>query len=143
MIGTLLLGILVAHASFAAPAQTGAAQPPVPSVTETTPEKPWPPTGVSRLGPELTPPQLVKEVKPGYTAAAMKAKIEGSVVLEAVVQTNGAVGEVRVKRSLDREFGLDDEAVNALKKWRFSPGKKDGAAVPVLVEVEMTFTLKK
>ena len=73
----------------------------------------------------------------------MRAKIQGNVQLEAVVQTDGTIGEVRVTRSLDREFGMDDEAVTCLKKWLFTPGVKDGVAVPVLVEVEMTFALRK
>ena len=46
-------------------------------------------------------------------------------------------------RSLDAEFGLDDEAVKTVKKWEFTPGKKDGEVVPMLIEVEMSFTLRK
>ena len=61
--------------------------------------------------------------------------------MEAVVQTDGTVGEVRVVRSLDQKFGLDDEAVKAVKQWRFVPGQKDGVAVPVVVEIEMTFNV--
>ena len=60
--------------------------------------------------------------------------------MEVVVRKDGTVGDVRVKKSLDRKFGLDDEAVRAVKEWRFVPGKKNEAAVPVLVEIEMTFT---
>jgi len=52
--------------------------------------------------------------------------------LEAVVRTDGTVGEVRVVRSLDKKFGMDEEAVKTLKQWRCAPGKKDGVAVPVL-----------
>lgn len=73
----------------------------------------------------------------------MRAKVEGGVLLEAVVQTDGTVGEVCVKRSLDRQFGLDDEAIATVKKWKFTAGTKDGVAVPVLVEIEMTFSLRK
>ena len=47
------------------------------------------------------------------------------------------------KRSLDRQFGLDDEAVPSVKKWKFTAGTKDGVAVAVLVEIEMTFSLRK
>ena len=72
----------------------------------------------------------------------MKSKIEGIVEMEAVVLTDGTVGEVRVVRSLDKQFGLDDAAVEALKKWRFTPARREGIAVPVLVTVEMTFTLR-
>ena len=106
-----------------------------------TAEKPWPPPGVLREGPGVTTPRLIKEVKPNYTAEAMRNKVQGVVFLEAVVNTDGTVGEVRVKRSLDKASGLDDEAVNCVKKWVFTPGAKGGVAVPVLVEVEMAFTL--
>ena len=57
--------------------------------------------------------------------------------MEAVVLTDGTVGEVRVTQPLDP--GLDDEAVKALKQWTFSPGTKDGRPVPVSVEIEMSF----
>jgi protein TonB len=90
----------------------------------------------------LTPPRLVSEVKPEYTNEAKEAGIQGTVLLDAVVLEDGTVGEVRVSRSLDRVHGLDDQAIKALKQWRFEPGRKDGKAVPVRVEVEMTFTLK-
>jgi periplasmic protein TonB len=129
-----------------------AAQPPVAAVHErgvrqaspasSHPERPWPPPGVSRLGPQITAPRLIRDRKPNYTADAMKAKIQGRIGLEVVVRADGTVGDVRVVRSLDKEHGLDDEAVNAVKEWRFAPGTKDGAAVPVLVEVEMTFVMR-
>ena len=91
-------------------------------------------------GSGVTAPRVVQDAKPHYVADAMRADIQGSIKLEAVVQTDGTVGEVRVVRSLDKKFGLDEEAVNAMKRWRFEPGKKDGVAVPVLVSVEMTFS---
>ena len=108
-------------------------------------EKPWPPAGVVAYAPGtgIVAPKLVKDVKPNYTADAMRAKIEGNVSLEIVVLTDGKVGDVRVTQSLDREFGLDDQAVAAVKRWEFTPGTKDGVAVPVAVKVEMSFTVKK
>ena len=106
-------------------------------------ETPWPPAGVLRLGPGITAPRLVKDVKPSYTAAAMRAKIAGAVWMDVVVNVDGKVGDVRVTHSLDREYGLDDQAVAAVKKWEFKPGTKDGAPVPVVVQIEMTFTLRK
>jgi TonB family protein len=64
--------------------------------------------------------------------------------MEAVVLPDGTVGDVRVVRSLDKRYGVDDEAVKALKQWQFTPGKnKDGVSVPVVIEVEMTFTVGK
>ena len=94
-------------------------------------------------GAGVTSPQAIKEVKPVYTARALQAKIQGSVWLKAVVLANGDVGDVTVTKSLDAEHGLDDEAINALRQWKFKPGSKDGKAVAVEVTVEMTFTLKK
>src|SRR5438067_1914833 len=99
------------------------------------------PSGVFRQGDGVTQPRLLKDVKPQYTSDAMRAKIQGGVLLEVVVNVDGTVGEVRVVRSLDRWYGLDDQAVNAAKMWRFTPGTKDGQPVPVLVTIEMTFTL--
>jgi protein TonB len=100
------------------------------------------PGSVARPGGGVTAPQIEKEVKPVYTDAAKKERIQGTVKMDVVVLADGAVGDVTVTQSLDKKHGLDDEAVKAVRQWRFVPGKKDGKAVPVLVEIEMTFTLK-
>ncbi|MFL6281522.1 MAG: energy transducer TonB [Vicinamibacterales bacterium] len=89
----------------------------------------------------VTAPMLLHETKPKYTAEAMRARIQGVIVLECVVMPDGLVGNVRVVRSLDSVYGLDDQAVKALKEWRFQPGMKDGLAVPVLVTIEMSYAL--
>ena len=142
MLGPILLAMLVANG--AATAQAGGTVPPAPA-TQQPAETPWPPEGVYRVGKGVTLPRVITDVKPSYTADALRAKVQGLVALEAVVLTDGTVGEIRLKRSLDRRFGLDDEAVAALKKWRFAPGTgtKDGVAVPVLLEIEMSFTTRK
>jgi len=132
MLVPIVLTILFAAAQ--ATAQSSAPQAPA--------ETPWPPAGVYRQGPGVTMPRLIKEVRPSYLPEAMRKGIQGSVMLEAVVQTDGTIGEVRVTRSLDKASGMDEEAVACLKKWRFAPGKKDDVPVPVLVEVEMSFTLR-
>jgi TonB family protein len=98
--------------------------------------------GAYRPGSGIELPRVIREVKPQYTADAMRAKIQGVVELEAVVQPDGTVGAVQVTRSLDRTFGLDQQAINAVKQWRFIPGTRLGQAVPVLVTVELTFTLR-
>lgn len=85
-------------------------------------------------------PVLTREVKPNYTEDAMRRKVQGFVEMEAVVKTDGTVGDVTVTRSLDPD--LDQEAMKALRQWGFKPGTKDGQPVPVLVNVEMTFTLR-
>jgi TonB family protein len=97
---------------------------------------------VYRPGNGVTYPRLVREVKPKYTPEAMDAKIQGVVWLEAVVLDTGDIEDVEVTQSLDDVYGLDQAAVEALKQWRFTPGTKDGKPVAVLIEVEMSFTLK-
>ena len=126
-----------ATAAGAAPAL----QEPVSEAAPAKPEPPWPPEGVFRAGGAVTAPKVLKEVRVSYTADAVRAKVQGGVALEAVVLGDGTVGEVRVVRSLDKRYGLDEESVKALKQWQFTPGRKDGVAVPVVVEVEMTFTI--
>jgi len=98
--------------------------------------------GAYRPGNGVTQPRLLREVKPNYTADAMRAKIQGVVWLEAVVMENGSVGQVRVTRSLDPTFGLDLEAERTVKKWVFAPGMRLGQPVPVVIEIEMSFTLR-
>lgn len=92
--------------------------------------------------PGITLPQVVHEVKPDYTRAAMDAKIQGSVWMDVVIDQAGDVTNVAVKRSLDDQFGLDAKAVEAAYQWKFKPGSKDGKPVSVRVTIEITFTLK-
>ena len=141
MLGPIVIAALLAQGQFVGP-PTPPRLPPPPPPQQASVETPWPPPGVSRPGNGVTTPKLIHEVKPTYRAGAMRAKIQGRVVLEAVVLVDGTVGEVRVTRSLDKQYGMDDEAASVLKKWTFAPGMKDGIAVPVVIEIEMTFTMK-
>jgi periplasmic protein TonB len=98
--------------------------------------------GAYRPGSGVTLPSVIREVKPAYTADAMRAKVQGSVWLECIVMPDGSVGEVKVTRSLDPIFGLDQEAIKAAKLWRFRPGMRQGEPVPVIITIELTFTLR-
>ena len=98
--------------------------------------------GVYQPGSGVSLPIKLKEVKPQYTADAMRAKIQGVVVLECVVMPDGTVGDIHVIRSLDPVFGLDQKAIEAARQWRFIPGTKGGQPVPVLISIEMEFTLR-
>ena len=89
-----------------------------------------------------TMPRMVREVKPDYTPEAKQQGIQGVVQLSVVVKDNGTVGEVKVTKSLDDKYGLDEQAVTAMKKWVFKPGTKDGKPVAVRVDVEMSFRLR-
>ena len=99
--------------------------------------------GAFRLGtPGLVSPDVLFEKKPEYTSEAMRAKVQGTVEVEAVVNDDGTVGQVRIVRSLDDRFGLDQKAIEAVRNWRFRPGTRFGKPVPVLVLIELTFTLR-
>jgi TonB family protein len=98
--------------------------------------------GAYRPGNGVTEPRLVRDVKPQYTSDAMRAKIQGVVWLECIVQPDGSVAQVNIVKSLDPVFGLDQEAVKAAKQWKFVPGLRNGQPVPVYITIEMTFTLR-
>jgi len=98
--------------------------------------------GFYRPGNGVETPRLLREVKPQYTAQAMRAKIQGTVLLECVVMPDGTVGNIKVVRSLDSAFGLDEEAKKAARQWRFAPGTRMGQPVAVLVTIEIAFTLR-
>jgi periplasmic protein TonB len=97
--------------------------------------------GVYQPGNGVTPPQPTYIPKPQYTADAMRARIQGTVWVECVVQTNGQCSDTRVVRSLDPTFGLDQEAIKAARLFRFRPGMRLGEPVAVLVTIELSFTL--
>jgi TonB family protein len=97
--------------------------------------------GVYQPGNGVTPPVATHVPKPQYTAEAMRARIQGTVMVECVVNTNGACTETRVVRSLDPTFGLDQEALKAAKLFRFRPGVRQGEPVAVLVTIELSFSL--
>ena len=93
-------------------------------------------------GPGITNPEVIKDAKPSYTAEAMRAKIQGSVELEGIVGVDGKLHDVRIIRSLDKVHGLDKKAIEAVEKWVFRPGRREGKPVPVRVSIELTFTLR-
>ncbi len=88
------------------------------------------------------PPTLLRGVDPKYTTEAMRAKLQGIVVLEALVSASGAVQDVRVTKSLDAVFGLDQEAIRTARQWLFRPARFQGKPVAYLVEIQMTFNLR-
>jgi len=97
---------------------------------------------IYRPGGDVTAPRVLQRVNTQYTDAALRAKVQGNVLLDVVINTDGSVGDVKVSRSLDSRFGLDEEAIKAAKQWRFAPGMRMGVPVRVLVTLEMTFSLR-
>jgi len=98
--------------------------------------------GIYQPGNGVTTPRVLREVKPQYTSDAMRAKVQGTVLLQCVVRPDGSVTDVTVMRSLDSVFGLDQEAIKAARQWRFAPGTRMGQAVPVQITIELMFTLR-
>jgi len=96
-----------------------------------------------RAGSGIVDPKLISNVQPKYTPEAMKAKIQGSVELEAIVLTDGTVGDVRVLKSLDKDLGLDQAAIAAAKQWKFRPGTdRSGNPLPVIITLILDFRLR-
>ena len=96
--------------------------------------------GVYRLGNGVWSPRLVRMVTPQYTAPAMRARLEGTVVFECVVKKDGTVGDLRVVKSLDA--GLDQEAIKAVKQWRFTPATFRDEPVAALATCQVEFKLR-
>jgi TonB family protein len=100
---------------------------------------PAPAPGVLRVGNGVSAPQILERPEPSYTDEARAAKIQGTVLLKAVVRPDGTAGQIEVLRSLD--IGLDQKAVEAVSTWKFKPGMKDGKPVSVQLTIEVTFRL--
>jgi protein TonB len=90
-------------------------------------------------GSGVTMPIAVHQEKPLYTIEAMRARIEGAVLVECVVQPSGTCARLRVVRSLDPRLGLDEQALRAAAGWRFSPGTRLGKPVAVVVTIQLGF----
>lgn len=97
--------------------------------------------GVHRPGGAVSAPRLIKKVQHKYTNEAFLKRIQGTVVLEAVVTSDGCASQIRVVTSLDRG-GLDEEAVAAVAQWQFEPGRLGGAPVDVLVTIMLDFWIR-
>jgi periplasmic protein TonB len=95
--------------------------------------------GVFRAGGGVTRPQVLKQVEPEYSEEARKAKYQGTVILSIEVDQDGHAQNIQVRRSLG--LGLDEKAIEAVRKWLFIPGKKDGKPVRVAATIEVNFRL--
>jgi len=87
----------------------------------------------------ITPPTLLSKTEPEYSEDARKARLQGTVLLRIVVDTQGVASNIAVSKSLG--LGLDDRAIDAVKKWKFKPGKVNGKPAAVEAYVEVNFRL--
>jgi TonB family protein len=94
---------------------------------------------VYQVGSGVTAPRAIYSPDPEFSEEARKAKYQGTVVLSLIVGPDGRTHNIQVRRSLG--LGLDEKAIEAIQRWKFEPGRKDGIAVAVLVNVEVNFRL--
>lgn len=95
--------------------------------------------GAYRIGGGVSAPAVLAKVEPEYSEEARKAKFQGTVMLYIEVDENGKPKNLRVVRALG--LGLDEKAIEAVSRWKFRPGFKDGKAVTVAATVEVNFRL--
>jgi protein TonB len=106
--------------------------PPVP------PPAPPPARAPIRVGGEIVAPRLIHRVEPEYPLLARQAQVQGLVILEATVDHEGYVNEVRVLRS---HSVLQQAAVDAVQQWRYEPLMLNGAPQPFVLTVTVSFSL--
>lgn len=94
---------------------------------------------VETVGNGVKPPRPLYKPEPKYTEDAREAKIEGSVGLSLIIEADGTTSDVKVKRTLHP--GLDANAVEAVRGWKFAPAEKDGQPVAVFANIEVNFRL--
>jgi TonB family protein len=98
-----------------------------------------PPPGTYRIGGGVSAPVPTVRADPEYSEEARKAKWQGAVLLQVVIDENGVPQNIQVVRPLG--MGLDQKAIEAVQKWRFKPGLKDGQPVSVTANMEINFRL--
>lgn len=92
----------------------------------------------------LEPPIITKRVPPNYPQRAARVGLQGYVILEAVMRSDGTLSDIRVLRSLGKgRFGFEDAARKALKKWEFMPGRLNGRNVDVRMTLKIDFDLSR
>jgi periplasmic protein TonB len=96
--------------------------------------------GVFSVGGGVSEPQALFTILPEYSDDGRKGRIQGTVELLIVVKADGTVDFQNVRKSLG--YGLDQKAIEAVRKWKFLPGKKDGSPVATLVSVSVNFSLR-
>jgi TonB family protein len=87
----------------------------------------------------ITPPIAIYKPRPGYSKEAKDAKLQGIVILEVMIAADGTVSDVKVTKGFDK--GMDENAAQTVKKWKFLPAMKAGKPVPYKNEVAVSFKI--
>lgn len=104
------------------------------------PDGPPPATGPIRVGGDVKAPEKLHSPPPQYTEIARKARIQGVVIVEAIVDKTGSVTNVKILKGLP--MGLDQAAVDAIKRWKFKPATLNGRPVDVYYNLTVNFQLQ-
>src|SRR5438105_7443516 len=92
---------------------------------------------VFRVGGAISAPRVVSAPDPQYSREARRAHIQGTVVLWMIVGPDGRPHDIKVKQGLG--YGLDEQAIKAVQKWRFKPARKGKQPVAVQINVQVNF----
>jgi periplasmic protein TonB len=111
----------------------------LPGVLDRPPAPPPPPAAPFPVGGDVTAPRKVYDVRPQYPALAMQARVEGVVIIQAIIGTTGVVEEATILRSVPL---LDEVALVAVRQWRFTPTRLNGVPISVSMTVTVNFTLR-
>ncbi|MHC4992882.1 MAG: energy transducer TonB, partial [Planctomycetota bacterium] len=103
-----------------------------------------PQRGPTQILPGVSPPRLIPEsrVQPIYPELARVTRVEGNVILQAVVRSDGTVGEIRVLRCNRPNLGFEEAAIEAVRQWRYEPARQHGRPVDVYFTVYVEFRLR-
>ena len=146
--GNALAVLMILRLEFGPPSRAGAAGsvsasllPPPPFVQPSadlfaSAIEPGPKTPGSQLA------RVLRDITPSYTPEAMRAKVQGTVELQLVVLADGSVGAIRVVKSLDDQYGLDRQAIEAAARWLFEPATVNGTAVTAKATLLLEFRLR-
>jgi periplasmic protein TonB len=106
------------------------------------PEGPPPaePEGPIQVGGDVKPPEKILAPQPQYSEVARKARVQGVVIVQAIIDKEGNVTNVKILKGLP--FGLDQSAADAIKKWKFKPATLNGKPVAVYYNLTVNFTLQ-
>jgi TonB family protein len=128
---------LMAHSGWPVGAPVFRMVPPPPPSTQATSRTVWTADAI-RVGQNITPPTKVKHVNPVYPPLAQSAKVQGVVIIEALIGPDGTVADARVLRSIPL---LDQAALDAVRQWEFTPTLLNGQPVPIIMTMTVQFAL--
>jgi TonB family protein len=95
---------------------------------------------VGRVAAGMSPPVVVRRIEPRYTDDARDARLVGTVILQAIIETDGTAKILKIVKPLP--LGLTESAVEAIRQWRFTPAMQGGKAIPVSLNIEVAFNLE-